>query len=500
MHDGRRCLWRHRHPREQLGWTSARHRRRARRGKGRSRRRAAARLGRAPDRPLPAVSRAQPGGADRERDVLAPSASRSTTSRSRTSIRPGVVGWAKSLARELGPKGITVNCVAPGPHRHGSDPRGLPGRAERGRPRGHPAAPARHDARDRRRRRVPLLRARVVRERHRRCSSTARSRGASSTLKRFAGAAVVLGLLGLARRARALVAAGGRLPPRPGPRQAARRSGRGRGWPDERQGRRLLRRPLRPTDSPARAAAAVHAAGRRRRSSPSGRSLRTGPRTRSATARTRPTWSARSRSRRSSRSARSATTSSRRLVAFSSRASPPTCPPRRRSKPDDVIVAVDGVPVRTPAQLRREIGRHEPGDDVRLTLRRDDKVDGRHRAHDREPGGRVAGDHRDPRRPGREDRAARSTSTSTSVASAARRPGSRSRSRSRASSGATSPTAAGSPRRERSRSTAPCSRSAASSRRRSERAAPVWITSSSRPARTPRDAQENADGARHHPC
>jgi 3-oxoacyl-[acyl-carrier protein] reductase len=29
-------------------------------------------------------------------------------------IRPGVTGFAKSLARELGPKGITVNCVAPG--------------------------------------------------------------------------------------------------------------------------------------------------------------------------------------------------------------------------------------------------------------------------------------------------------------------------------------------------------------------------------------------------
>ena len=30
------------------------------------------------------------------------------------SIRPGVTGWAKTLARELGPRGITVNCVAPG--------------------------------------------------------------------------------------------------------------------------------------------------------------------------------------------------------------------------------------------------------------------------------------------------------------------------------------------------------------------------------------------------
>ncbi len=29
-------------------------------------------------------------------------------------IRPGVTGYAKSLARELGPRGITVNCVAPG--------------------------------------------------------------------------------------------------------------------------------------------------------------------------------------------------------------------------------------------------------------------------------------------------------------------------------------------------------------------------------------------------
>lgn len=29
-------------------------------------------------------------------------------------VRPGVVGWAKTLAHELGPEGITVNSVAPG--------------------------------------------------------------------------------------------------------------------------------------------------------------------------------------------------------------------------------------------------------------------------------------------------------------------------------------------------------------------------------------------------
>jgi 3-oxoacyl-[acyl-carrier protein] reductase len=29
-------------------------------------------------------------------------------------IRPGLTGWAKTLARELGPEGITVNCIAAG--------------------------------------------------------------------------------------------------------------------------------------------------------------------------------------------------------------------------------------------------------------------------------------------------------------------------------------------------------------------------------------------------
>jgi PDZ domain-containing protein len=36
----------------------------------------------------------------------------------------------------------------------------------------------------------------------------------------------------------------------------------------------------------------------------------------------------------------------------------------------DVIVAVDGKPVRTPDELRREIGDRKPGDDVELTVRR----------------------------------------------------------------------------------------------------------------------------------
>jgi 3-oxoacyl-[acyl-carrier protein] reductase len=30
------------------------------------------------------------------------------------SVRPGVIGWAKTLAREVGPSGITVNTIAPG--------------------------------------------------------------------------------------------------------------------------------------------------------------------------------------------------------------------------------------------------------------------------------------------------------------------------------------------------------------------------------------------------
>ncbi len=40
----------------------------------------------------------------------------------------------------------------------------------------------------------------------------------------------------------------------------------------------------------------------------------------------------------------------------------------------DVIVAVDGIAVQTPDELRREIGRRKPGDGVELTLQRDDET------------------------------------------------------------------------------------------------------------------------------
>jgi len=49
-------------------------------------------------------------------------------------------------------------------------------------------------------------------------------------------------------------------------------------------------------------------------------------------------------------------------------------PAARRIDPGDVIVAVDGTPVLTPGELRGEIGRREPGDAVRLTVRRGGKT------------------------------------------------------------------------------------------------------------------------------
>lgn len=52
----------------------------------------------------------------------------------------------------------------------------------------------------------------------------------------------------------------------------------------------------------------------------------------------------------------------------------PDVPAAKSLDPGDVIVAVDGTPVTTPTELRAEIGRRKPGDDVRLTLRRNERA------------------------------------------------------------------------------------------------------------------------------
>jgi PDZ domain-containing protein len=52
----------------------------------------------------------------------------------------------------------------------------------------------------------------------------------------------------------------------------------------------------------------------------------------------------------------------------------PDVPAGKKLDPGDVIVAVDGVPVKTPDELRAEIGTRKPGDPVRLTIRRGGKA------------------------------------------------------------------------------------------------------------------------------
>jgi PDZ domain-containing protein len=52
----------------------------------------------------------------------------------------------------------------------------------------------------------------------------------------------------------------------------------------------------------------------------------------------------------------------------------PDVPASGELEPGDVIVAVDGKSVRTPPELRREIGKRKPGDEVELTVRRDGKT------------------------------------------------------------------------------------------------------------------------------
>jgi PDZ domain-containing protein len=51
----------------------------------------------------------------------------------------------------------------------------------------------------------------------------------------------------------------------------------------------------------------------------------------------------------------------------------PDVPAAGKIEPGDVIVAVDDVSIRTPEELRREIGKRKPGDPVELTVRRNGK-------------------------------------------------------------------------------------------------------------------------------
>ena len=72
-------------------------------------------------------------------------------------VRPGLVGWAKTLARQLGPLGITVNCIAPGRIDTERIREVYPDGPTEADLASDPAPPARDPARDRRPRRVPLL-------------------------------------------------------------------------------------------------------------------------------------------------------------------------------------------------------------------------------------------------------------------------------------------------------------------------------------------------------
>ena len=75
-------------------------------------------------------------------------------------FRPALTGWLKTLSREVGPKGITVNCVAPGRIDDREARRALSGRPDRGAARGDRPAAVGNAARVRRRRLLPRLRAR----------------------------------------------------------------------------------------------------------------------------------------------------------------------------------------------------------------------------------------------------------------------------------------------------------------------------------------------------
>ena len=128
---------------------------------GRGGRRAPAHVARHARRALPPPPSRRAAAGASSRSSRRPCASRIAELALSNAVRPGVVGWLKTLARELGPDGITVNTIAPGRIdterlRELLRRRWPPGRRRSSRSRPAP----RHARRDRRGRRLPRLRPR----------------------------------------------------------------------------------------------------------------------------------------------------------------------------------------------------------------------------------------------------------------------------------------------------------------------------------------------------
>ena len=92
---------------------------------------------------LPHLERSGPAASSTS--SRARSASRSTTSRSRMRSGPGVIGWAKTLAREVGPEGDHRQLDRARADRHRAPRRGFPRAGRRRGPPADPAAPLRRD-------------------------------------------------------------------------------------------------------------------------------------------------------------------------------------------------------------------------------------------------------------------------------------------------------------------------------------------------------------------
>ena len=290
-------------------------------------------------------------------------------------VRPGVVGWSKTLARELGPKGITVNCVAPGRIDTERLREVYPDGPTEADLATIPLRPPRHAARDRRPRRVPLLGPRRVRLRRddprRRRPAPLAPLGSPDAKALQPGRLLLAGaILALDHVRRALARAVRRLPPAAG-RGASRGAARHRRDAEARRGhgRDLLRR----SDPEAGVAAREHVPEHPRRLDARPQSQRQSARASPSPCAARPIsarWRARRRSRRRSRCASWATTSEYARTAPSSPACTAIFPRERQDR-----ARGGDSRRRRPARFARPstcselIAANKPGTPLTLTLR-----------------------------------------------------------------------------------------------------------------------------------